>query len=234
MKVYKYLDANWGRVALKEKEFKISRILELNDPFEFMSIAPKNKIERQLFRKTLENLNEEMGVISFSKVWDIPLMWSHYGEKHKGICLEFDVSQSDNVDERILHEVQYDRYRKAISFDSNVFSDTRYVNILNKLSHTKHTNWKYEKELRILPKLSDSNLNNSKNLYFRKFGIVHHRQNLLLTRIFLGPRYEDDTIVLPILMKAFKIPVITTRLAFNSYNIIIQKLKSMQVKVNYE
>ena len=34
----------------------------------------------------------QAGVLSFSKLRDDILMWAHYGDKHRGLCLEFDGS----------------------------------------------------------------------------------------------------------------------------------------------
>jgi hypothetical protein len=48
-----------------------------------------------------------MGLLCFAGDWSEPVMWSHYAEKHTGICLGFDVSRSavqqvSYQDDRIL------------------------------------------------------------------------------------------------------------------------------------
>jgi hypothetical protein len=34
------------------------------------------------------------GVLSLSAKWDCPLMWSHYGDEHRGLCIQYDTSNS--------------------------------------------------------------------------------------------------------------------------------------------
>jgi len=50
-----------------------------------------DKERRAAFRATKEQINENKGLICFSKSWSNPLMWGHYAEKHAGMCLGFDV-----------------------------------------------------------------------------------------------------------------------------------------------
>jgi hypothetical protein len=35
----------------------------------------------------------QKGVFSLSQTWRSPLMWSHYADEHRGICLEYDTTQ---------------------------------------------------------------------------------------------------------------------------------------------
>ena len=37
------------------------------------------------------------GVLCFSRGWHNPLLWSHYGDKHRGVCLGFDVPNAHIV-----------------------------------------------------------------------------------------------------------------------------------------
>ncbi|PTR33023.1 Protein of unknown function (DUF2971) [Luteibacter sp. OK325] len=48
--------------------------------------------------------NETRGVFALAERYDCPLMWSHYGDNHKGICLEYDTSQHGLID---LKQVDY-------------------------------------------------------------------------------------------------------------------------------
>lgn len=53
---------------------------KLNDPFEGQMIG----------NKMIQNLFQNSGICSFSRVSDNLLMWSHYGNSHNGICYGFD------------------------------------------------------------------------------------------------------------------------------------------------
>lgn len=54
---------------------------------------------RMLANKIRENINSEMqtlGVLSLARHFNCPLMWSHYADDHKGICIEYDITKSVN------------------------------------------------------------------------------------------------------------------------------------------
>jgi len=40
---------------------------------------------------TIGELNDIAGVMCFSSTWKNPVMWSHYADQHRGICLGFEV-----------------------------------------------------------------------------------------------------------------------------------------------
>jgi len=72
-------------------QIKISRFPDLNDPFELLAVDLSDREHRAAFRKTKEPINENRGLICFSKSWRNPLPWGHYAEKHTCIGLGFDV-----------------------------------------------------------------------------------------------------------------------------------------------
>jgi hypothetical protein len=47
-------------------------------------------------RQDVQKDVDDAGIACFSKVRDDILMWAHYGDKHKGLCLEFDGSDNCN------------------------------------------------------------------------------------------------------------------------------------------
>ncbi|WP_207769157.1 DUF2971 domain-containing protein [Leptospira adleri] len=118
-------------------------------------------------------------ICCFSKVNDSILMWSHYAKNHQGVCLIYNTSpythesiRSMKVEENqlnfeeqhfrenlILLPVKY-RYKfpKAFNYflvDEDPFGVAKYF-------YTKHKNWHYEKEYRII--VRDSHLKNNSNL----------------------------------------------------------------------
>lgn len=88
-------------------------------------------------------------ICCFSTVNDHPLLWSHYGEKHKGACLIFD----NSVDKRLKNEekirigmeglVEYKGFQKVN------FCESR-KNALANLFFVKGKDWKYEQEYRMI------------------------------------------------------------------------------------
>lgn len=39
-------------------------------------------------------MSEKYGLLCFCETWQSPLLWNHYADRHKGICLGFDVRET--------------------------------------------------------------------------------------------------------------------------------------------
>jgi hypothetical protein len=75
---------------------------------------------------------------------DSTLMWSHYAENHRGICLEFGVA--DNMLFRLAGKVEYrEKYPRWVPCDIN---DT--PGRVMELILTKSSDWYYEEEYRLI------------------------------------------------------------------------------------
>lgn len=83
------------------------------------------------------------GVCCFSERNDDLLMWSHYGGKHAGFCLEF--CTSFQPFEKLL-PVEYTDEMPSISLSSLILEPDS--NPIRKLYCTKSLAWRYEKEWR--------------------------------------------------------------------------------------
>lgn len=89
------------------------------------------------------------GVLSFSETWESVLMWSHYADEHRGICLEFDTSELPHPN---LAPVRYDGDRSVKASDVYAW---RVVNdspsgatVFDSHFHSKAPDWHYEQEWR--------------------------------------------------------------------------------------
>jgi hypothetical protein len=100
----------------------------------------------QSFKKALTSslteVIQERGICCFSRTNKNILLWSHYADKHKGICIGFSPRKSMETFP-ILH-VKYEKDFKPIDY----FSDK--ADALLNMMITKSKKWKYEKEMRIL------------------------------------------------------------------------------------
>ena len=97
VRLYRYMKAEHAMAAIEHRELRVSRIDELNDPFEFsLAIIPpvKHPLAEDTEEKRIlvKGFNETTGLICFSEESTLtdPVMWSHYSEGHKGIALGFD------------------------------------------------------------------------------------------------------------------------------------------------
>lgn len=85
------------------------------------------------------------GISCFSSDLDNLLMWSHYGAKHTGFCLEFDTSLEPFSKARKVKYV--DDFPKLDA--EGMVVDCNYEPVLE-LLHTKSTAWRYENEWRCI------------------------------------------------------------------------------------
>lgn len=99
----------------------------------------------------LDLIMKSRGVLSLSSQWESPLMWSHYADEHKGICIEYDISRA--VCEKPI-KVDYKGGRGILI--SNIVkwvfnnSGSAKKEIEYKYFYTKASQWGYEKEWRYI------------------------------------------------------------------------------------
>jgi hypothetical protein len=87
---------------------------------------------------------KDMGVACFSKKNDSILMWSHYADNHKGVCLKFKTS-----DAKFFDNVATVKYTEKFP---NLNYEFQYSDSQNFLFFTKSKEWTYEEEVRVLKK----------------------------------------------------------------------------------
>jgi hypothetical protein len=176
--LYHFTTAKFALDNLRNRRLKIAQFDDLNDPFELKSVNLCDPIHAQAFDGTedFEGYKAEMarrfGVLCFSEEKTDVLQWAHYADRHKGICLGFDVSGSQGK----FRPVQYVTERFPFpekpdeSFSWNLLS-------------TKSKAWEYEREWRVFVALKDGVWNESAGrvLYFADFG-----PELVLKEIILG------------------------------------------------
>jgi hypothetical protein len=113
------------------------------------------------------DVNNRFGVLCFSEDWIDPVLWSHYGSKHRGIALGFDLHEGDAC------KVRYQS--KRIHFPSEVVPD----DVLKHLA-TKFKSWEYEREWRIFVEWRAAQ--HDGEMYFEPFS-----ERMRLREIILGP-----------------------------------------------
>lgn len=89
------------------------------------------------------------GVLCLSEAWDNPLLWSHYGDQHKGICIEYDISDT-RLD--LLRRVDYNAARSIRMIDLYLWHCKGDKKAEKRATDTyfyaKAPEWSYEKEWR--------------------------------------------------------------------------------------
>ena len=173
MRVYHFLPARYGIENIENRRLKIARLKDLNDPFEMLSIACSTVDERKAWQATKREAHDIMGLVCFSKNWQNPVQWSHYADKHQGLCLGLEVS------DHLLHAVTYSRNRPR--FDSSLVAgeDKAALKFMETALNTKFSHWRYEQEMRVVVQLDQSEV--SKNLSFRDFS-----KDMYLAEVIVG------------------------------------------------
>jgi hypothetical protein len=211
MKAYKFLSLKYGLDTIKNQRLKVATLHELNDPFELYSFGLSNKVHRELFRNWKRAFTLSTGLLCYSKSWHNPLLWSHYGDRHKGVVLEFEIQN------KYVMDVLYESERLVLDLDKELAKDKMDIKIVHRLMATKFSQWKYEDEIRMMIKLSECKRIN--NLFFYDIG-----NEIKLTGIIQGPLCKlDKNSIAEIIKKNSKIELIKSRLAFTTFSVVQNK-----------
>ncbi len=156
MKLYKFK-------SLKEFEYVADIIMNnrlysadfknLNDPMEgvFYSSTKKKNIVMNITES-----RQKQRVCSLSRKYNNPLLWAHYADSFRGVCIEIEVDESIVT----LHDINYTHEAPTVIYDR----DDKFMGELlpdpeewavRSLTR-KFEEWSYEKEIRILNNSSSS------------------------------------------------------------------------------
>lgn len=217
MRVFHFIDSVHGIENLKKRHLKISEIDKLNDPFEFLGVASKDKDVRKLYRKLKLGLSQQMGVICFSDTWKNPVLWSHYADRHRGLCLAFDAPNSDE-----LFQVEYRSTRLEPNLTVMNSVNAESTEHIKQIVTTKFDHWSYEGEHRLVATLDEKDP--CTGLYFYKFN-----DKLQLREVIVGACSKVTRAEISRALKEYnaEINVFKARLAFKTFNITRQKLQPM-------
>ena len=122
------------------------------------------------FEQTFEVFKANTGICCFSRSNIKTLMWSHYADKHAGVCLGFDIFPL-NVGEFFLFHIAYADKIKPL----NYFRDKHAV--LFNWIFTKSKVWEYEQEVRAV--------------FTNRSGLIPFEKNCL-KEIYFGLKTSDE------------------------------------------
>ena len=164
--------AEFGISNIGLGRIKVARFSDLNDPFELMALKFGERRVRELIRNFKNEYDRRTGLLCFSANWTNPVLWSHYGSRHRGICLGFDLKR------KIAQKVSYEDERILATLESE---GELSENLQDVLLRTKFRHWQYEEESRVFVSLDD--VLREDKLHFYEFD-----DNVRLTEVVLGPQ----------------------------------------------
>jgi hypothetical protein len=137
---------------LRRTDIPLKARKELEDIEHDKISAILEKIALEVFESQISNFQESRGVSCFSETNDNLLMWSHYGGRGTGICLEFDTANEPFTKTR---KVFYSD--KPPKIDPVKLLCTGNFESALDVYTTKSKHWAYEREWRVIHKEAGTN-----------------------------------------------------------------------------
>ena len=212
MRAYHFLNEQFGMDDIVKRRLKVATLNDLNDPFELFAVSLSDPAVRRAFRKMKEELSRTRGLLCFSRDWHNPVQWSHYADRHRGVCLGFDVSDES------VGPVTYSGKRIAARIEQLTAPRLLDPNTAISLLFTKFSHWSYEDEVRAFVTLEgrDPEI----GLYFAEFS-----ERLRLREIIVGAASKLTRADIRHVLGELS-PTVgrwKARLAFSSFRIVRQR-----------
>lgn len=191
--IFKYKSFNINILdSLTNNYLYFSSLNELNDPLDI----PLLEMSKLDIYKNLEINIDDIKIFCTSFNNNNTLMWSHYTDSHKGICIGYKfTSLPQNIGWNLIEYVNHNLNFERMSKDKGLI----HAGIYSKQKH-----WEHEKEIRFIRyKESD------KKVYY-KYPIEPNEKNCyiegFIDQIIVGYKFSNDNfkILIPILNKLNK------------------------------
>lgn len=159
------LDWSLTHKKMKERFYRMGRLQGMTDE-RIQYILSRNTIQsfKDAHKQGLEELKRKARVLCLSKANDTTLMWSHYGNKHTGVCIGlyfYPVYDDGYIDFMTLCVNYEDQIRKLNAFATD---DEQRNFALFYWIFTKSKVWEYEKEVRVFFSNKEGRLCNDPNV----------------------------------------------------------------------
>jgi Protein of unknown function (DUF2971) len=144
-------------------------------------LTPIGKKINDSLSSKVEEVNAKLGVSCFSTKNNSILMWSHYANKHQGICLEFTTGKYPLV--KIASDSTLHVFKKVKYLKADRYPEVSLKNFLDGSPKTlkaflcKAFDWRYEKEWRLVVDHGED-------------GICYQKESL--SGVIFGLNMEDD------------------------------------------
>ena len=149
MRLYHYLEARWALDDIRRRRIKFSKIDEMNDPYEWKSVFSGHQASQSALKEAERTALGRFGALCFGTCWNNILMWSHYGDRHKGICLGFDVADGFAQNVRYVRDVLPVGDITYINDATKVTDRGIYEEIIDRSFYVEYDGWQHEAEMRI-------------------------------------------------------------------------------------
>ena len=213
MRVYKLMCERWALEALKNRRLRVSLFADLNDPFELRAITVSTEKHKTGIAGFGKSMHEQYAIHCFSRNWNDPLLWSHYADKHRGLCLGFDIPDKNAI------PIVYSDAFIPVDWDKQLSAEKRDPNLGLKLSTTKYVRWKYEDEIRVMGPRSAYIQDGEHS--FERFG-----DNLHLCEVVIGVRSvcQIETLRAAMQEEDETATIVTSQMADDCFRIVAKEV----------
>lgn len=150
---YKYRDWNdYSKAIFRTHSFYYSDANIFNDLHECV-ISPEQNSTIHGHSNLIFDARKNYRILCLSRTKNSSLMWAHYANSYKGICLEFDFVSGDNHFNKPNQIIYQDT--PPIITDSQLRSKT---DISREMFLYKHSLWAYEQEWRVFKPNTDPHI----------------------------------------------------------------------------
>ena len=171
-------------------------------------------IKSSYFHDQLANINESFSlnvkdtkayirkctfITCFSYRNNSILMWSHYGDFHRGVCIEIenksiilrDVTYTDKRPFFDIYQDINEILSKKVNEEKNVYGSEKTKKNIISLFCTKSKDWSYENEVRFII-LIDKNQKNNTNLTGITLENEKYYLNIQVKKVFIGIKAKGE------------------------------------------
>ncbi|MCG9720391.1 DUF2971 domain-containing protein [Shewanella sp. Isolate7] len=138
--------------------FKNSSAIVQSKDLNKIKKAFPNEVSNEILAYTRKDLTAEIdsfkdeikdfGILSLAEDEKDILMWSHYADDHKGVCIELERTDSNELgDPKATRKVAYTKSYPSMNVKS-LLSKDGHDNSLMRVLYTKSEHWSYEREWR--------------------------------------------------------------------------------------
>lgn len=141
----KDLENNNKEILEEISEDELLKIRKKLNSKDVKSIAEELLKTAPYLEDIIQKRRRETGICCFSKKCDNVLMWSHYAQDHKGICFKFDIKEDSNFFSPLITV----EYKKEVDLNISEYF-LNYNKFSKDIARVKHSDWSYEKEVRVI------------------------------------------------------------------------------------
>ena len=182
-RLYKYISTEYAIDILEKGRLYLSDGTNFNDPFELAVTAKKTDTVRHI---------DGLHILSLTNSNSKKLMWSHYADSHKGLCLTVEVPANlvypiCYTSERIYEDSDLDQIiqnRVKVYEKKNLIKSYIPLAREKKIAYIKDRKWSYEREYRIV-------FNEEDELH-----LIYEDQKwympVKITNVYLGVRFDSE------------------------------------------